>query len=66
MITVSLEQFARNLLASGLMSVQELAALNQSLPPGQKPKTAEDLGKLLVQHGNITPYQAQMIWRGRL
>jgi serine/threonine protein kinase len=64
-MAISLEQFAHNLVASGLIAAEEIAALQQTLSADKRPQTAEDLGKFLVHCGKITPYQAGLVWQGK-
>jgi serine/threonine protein kinase len=63
---VTLEQFVHNLTASGLMSAEQVAAIQQTLPADKRPQNAEELGKFLVHLGNLTAYQAGAVWQGRI
>ena len=64
-MTVSLEQFARQLAQSGLMSAAEVASFQESLPPENWPKDGQQLAQALVRQGKLTRYQAQLIYGGR-
>ncbi len=61
----TLEQFAAHIVASGLLSAQELAQVQERLEPERRPRSAEELGKLLIHQGLLTPFQASCLWRGR-
>lgn len=61
---VSLEQFTRSLGECGLMSPDELAAI-QALPPAQRPHHAEELAQLLVRQRKLTKFQALNLLQGK-
>ena len=60
----TIEQFAANVVASGLMSAEELAKCQAPLPPERRPSSAEELAKLLVRQRRLTPFQAKCLWQG--
>ena len=61
----SLDEFARRLTESGLMTDQELRQVVDPLPLAQRPAAAETLARLLVQKGLLTKYQAQAVYQGK-
>ena len=61
----SLDEFARRLTESGLMTDQELRQVVDPLPLAQRPAAAETLARLLVQKGLLTKYQAQAVYEGK-
>jgi len=62
---IVLDQFVQWLADSGLMTTEATEALVESLPPEERPGTAEDLARLLYRRGRLTKYQAQAIYRGK-
>jgi len=64
-MTVVLEQFLQSLRDSGLMTAQEIDSFLDSLPAEERPKTSEDLAKLLVKRQKLTKFQAQAIYQGK-
>ena len=62
---VTVGEFRRQVLESGLISAEELTRLEQSLPPEKQPKTVEQLAQLLLQSGRLTLFQIQQIAKGR-
>ena len=50
-MTPTLEQFTQALITSRLMSAEELGRVLERLPAERRPRTAEELGKLLVHQG---------------
>ncbi|QDU63643.1 Serine/threonine-protein kinase PrkC [Planctomycetes bacterium Pan216] len=58
----TLDDFAQQILSTGLVEDAELRALRAGLPENA---TAEGLGKRLVTDGKLTSYQASMIYQGR-
>jgi serine/threonine protein kinase len=65
-MAVSLDHFVENLILSGLMSVDELAAFRESLPPDRQPQRAEDLVRELVLAERLTLFQAEKVCQGRI
>jgi hypothetical protein len=64
-MTVILDQFVQTLRESGLMAAQEMDAFLGSLTPEERPKTGEDLAKVLVKHRKLTKFQAQAVYQGK-
>lgn len=60
---VSKQQFWQALLTSGVMSADEISALQQSLDP--PPNSAQELARLLVKRGRLTRFQAQRLYQGK-
>ena len=62
-MSVRLEDFAQAVVASGLMTADDLQVFRSNLPPGTVIKTGEDLAHQLVGHGRLTRFQARAIYR---
>ena len=62
---VLLGQFKKSLIASGLMTAEEIEAFSDSLPTDNKPKDGAELAKALVRHKKLTKFQAQAIYQGK-
>jgi serine/threonine-protein kinase len=61
---LTLDQFGKALATLGLVSSTELKELWDT-SAGPKPKNAAELAKWLVEHGKLTPYQAEETLVGR-
>ena len=57
-VAVTLDKFAEQLIRSGLLTLAEIAAFQESLAPGQQPKDAETLVLELDRARKLTKYQA--------
>ena len=55
---VTLEGFVQCACDSGLLSADVVEEVQRSLPPEQRPRTADDLADELVRRSLLTPYQA--------
>ncbi|ODA35454.1 bifunctional serine/threonine-protein kinase/formylglycine-generating enzyme family protein [Planctopirus hydrillae] len=64
-MAVSTEQFAKQLIDSGVISEPDLQAFIDRLPPAEKPGTGEQLAKSLVKEKKISAYQAQVVYSGK-
>lgn len=64
--SITLDQFLRNIEASGLMTAEEVSQFQESLPPEDKPSEGHTLAERLVEAERLTPYQAQQICGGEL
>ncbi len=62
-MSLSLEQFAKSLSASGLMPPEEIKAFHSALP-AEKRKDAQGFATELVRQGKLTKYQAAAIYQG--
>jgi serine/threonine protein kinase len=62
---VMIDQFVQQIVASGLMTSEEIEAVTERLPVEQQPRTSEELGRELVRQRKLTPYQAKEIYYGR-
>jgi serine/threonine protein kinase/formylglycine-generating enzyme required for sulfatase activity len=65
-MAVKMEQFARNLHQSGLMTAGEITAFLKNLPPDKRPRDAESLAACLIEGKKITRYQAAAVYHGRI
>lgn len=61
----SLEQFAHQISASGLLSSADLQALVDATPARRQPRDARQLAQLLVKQNKLTAYQARQVYRGK-
>ncbi len=61
----SIDQFRDNLVASGLLTTDDVDALLVSLPDGKQPKDGEQLARELVKQKKLTKYQAEQIYAGK-
>ena len=64
-MAVLLDQFVETLSQSSLMTGGEVQAFLDGLGADEKPKTGEELAKLLVRRGKLTKFQAQCIYQGK-
>jgi formylglycine-generating enzyme required for sulfatase activity/serine/threonine protein kinase len=60
---ITLEEFVQTLGQSGLMSVDEVRAFVDDLPPDKKPADARDLAREMVRQGKLTKFQAQAVYQ---
>ena len=61
---VSLDQFGKALVASGLFTSDDVKAFWNGLPAEGRPKDGEGFAKLLVERGRLTDFQAKRILAG--
>ena len=59
------KKFVRTLVASQLMSQEEIDEFQSSLSEDEKPKTAEDLAKALYRNRKLTRFQTQAVFQGK-
>lgn len=64
-MAVTVDQFSKALVASGLMAAEELMSLWAEIPVGDRPTKSEDFAQLLVVQGKLTSFQAQELLAGR-
>jgi len=64
-MTLTLDQFVRNLARSGLMSLTEVTAFLDGCQAEQRPRDAATLAEELVAAKKLTPYQATAISQGK-
>jgi len=62
---LTVEQFVRRLVGSGLMSAEEVEEFINGLPDMSKDLDGEKLARLLVRNKKLTAYQAQQIYSGK-
>ena len=62
---VSLDQFVQQIVAGGLMSADEVAAVVDALPGDKQLRDAEQLARELVRQKKLTAYQAKEAYSGR-
>ena len=61
----SLEEFIRRLTESGLITEEEVREFLGGLPLEQHPAAADQLAGLMFQKGQLTRFQARMLYQGR-
>jgi serine/threonine protein kinase len=64
-MALTVEQFGKSLVSSGVLSVDELKSIWSSLPADQRPRDAEQFAKLLRERGKLSDYQAQVALQGK-
>jgi len=62
---ITLRQFVRNLVDSGLLSAADVSAFQDSLPPARRPDDAQSLARELVLARRLTKYQATAVYQGK-
>ena len=60
----TLDQFTQKLTDSGLMSVEQLTAFRDRLPPDQKPQDAVQLSRSLIEYDLLTDFQVDALSSG--
>ncbi len=61
---MTVDEFGKAVIASGLLSASDLKALWAALPAEKRPKSDQGFAKLLVDQGKITPFHAQELLSG--
>src|SRR5688572_20575949 len=64
-MAASVDQFGKALVASGLMTADEVKATWSALSADSRPKNGDDFAERLVDRGKLTAYQAREILAGR-
>ena len=64
-MSVSLDQFTQQVVASGLLSAAEVSEVVAGVRAEQQPKDGEQLARLLVKQKKLTAFQAQQIYGGK-
>jgi serine/threonine protein kinase len=62
---MTIDQFGKALVASGLMTADDVKATWNAIPPDSRPKDGAAFGKLLADKGLLTPFQAAELLAGR-
>ncbi len=63
-IAVTIDQFGKALVASGLLTAEELKTLWAELPASERPKDGESFSSLLVRRERLNEFQAQELLSG--
>jgi serine/threonine protein kinase/WD40 repeat protein len=58
---LSVEQFGKNAVASGLFTADELKAIWSALPPAERPKDGDAFAALLAKQTRLNEFQAQQL-----
>ncbi|NOX55549.1 MAG: protein kinase [Planctomycetes bacterium] len=66
MTAVSLKEFIRNLVQSGLLTRAEVQTLQKELEQGEPIRDAETFARRLVRAGKLTKYQASLVYQGKI
>ncbi len=64
-MSVSLKQFIKNLVDSGLMDLEEVREVRNRLPKEKRPTDGLSLARCLVEADKLTKYQASCIYKGQ-
>lgn len=64
-MAVSLDQFAQQVVESGLMSADDVGAVVANVPAERRPQDGEQLARLLVKLKKLTAFQGQQIYAGK-
>jgi len=62
---VTLDQFIQNLISSGLMTAEEVSAVQGGLPRDKRTKDVQAFARLLNRQGKLTKYQAAALYQGK-
>jgi WD40 repeat protein/serine/threonine protein kinase len=62
---MSPQEYLDRIVAAGLHTASELQASFARLPPDQRPRDVQQLGRVLVQQGVLTKYQAGELFQGK-
>ncbi|NOX54578.1 MAG: protein kinase [Planctomycetes bacterium] len=63
---VSLREFARNLVQSGLFTREEVRALQEELGRERPIQDADSFARRLIRAGKLTKYQASLVYQGKI
>ncbi|MCE9603303.1 MAG: SUMF1/EgtB/PvdO family nonheme iron enzyme [Planctomycetia bacterium] len=63
-MAVSVDQFGKSLVASGLMTAEEVKALWAEIPASERPKDADAFSALLVKQERLSTFQSQELLSG--
>lgn len=63
-MAVSVDQFGKAVVSSGLMTAEEVRSFWNAIPTGERPKDAEGFASLLVQRERLNAFQAEEILSG--
>ena len=63
-MAVTVDQFGKALVASGLMTAEEVKALWATIPSGERPKDGDGFAQVLVKQEKLNSFQAQELLSG--
>ena len=63
-MAVTIDQFGKSLVASGLLTAEELKALWNAIPAGERPKDGDAFAKLLTKQERLSEFQAKELLSG--
>jgi len=64
-MAVSVDQFGKSLVASGLLTAEDVKALWNAIPAEGRPKDGDGFAQLLIDSKKLTPFQAAELLAGR-
>ncbi len=62
---MAVDTFITDLIASELMTAEQVRAFQEQLLPAERPESGENLARLLVRQGQLTKYQANVLFQGK-
>jgi serine/threonine protein kinase len=65
-VTPTLDEFARSLVESELMTAEKVGSFLGSFPPEKRPKTAPELAREMFRQRLLTKFQAQAVYQGKI
>ncbi len=63
-MAVTIDQFGKSLVASGLLTAEEVKALWNGIPANERPKDGDGFAQLLIKQERLNAFQAQEILSG--
>ena len=64
-MTISLDQFVRQVIQSGAMSAEETSRYQDTFPPEKRPQDTEALAREMIRDEKLTEYQTRLILQGK-
>jgi len=64
-MTITADEMARRIAVAGLMSADDVRAVLAEIPPDQQPREGAALGRLLIDAGKLTRFQASALLQGQ-
>ena len=63
-MAVSIDQFGKSLVASGLMTAEEVKALWNAIPAAERPKDGDGFAQVLIKQERLSEFQARELLSG--
>jgi serine/threonine protein kinase len=64
-MALSIEQFQNHVVASGLLTLDEISTIVAAMPDDRRPKSGEELARELIRQKSLTKYQAEQLYAGK-